>query len=239
MATAKSAAKPKSGLLSRPVIYTFLAGVAVYAYVLQTTGPAPSTHKKTTRTQTQSASLPNGITEEDLTAHFARYKGGTKDPFVPAVATRVADVSPIGGAGGQWALTGVNTVDGVTTASIENSSTNDSEFLKAGDNWNGLHVVEITPDSIVFVNALGQQSKLSFPGNDLTGTGTGSAPAAPAATASSDVPAAVSVPSAPRLPNLGLRPMPVPRPAPTTQSADAPANQQAADNGGDQNNDGQ
>jgi hypothetical protein len=238
MAVVKKAAPGKSKVLSRPVIYTLVAAVAVYAYVLQTQ-PAPSTHRKIshfTRSRSTASTDSGGITDQDLNAHFARYAGGRRDPFVPSVELHPqAPGLPAGGTGGQWSLTGVNTVDGVTTATVENSAGGDSAFLKAGDHWNGLRVIEINQDSVVFENALGQHTTLSFPGNDLTDTGKPGAAVASTATDTNNA-QAPAAPTAPRLPSFGIRPMPVPGPGGNGPGGDQPGGDQPG--GGDQNNGG-
>jgi hypothetical protein len=223
--------KPASKGPSRIVIYTLVGAVAVYAYVLNTTPPAPSTHRTTHVTKKQSSTADNGITPEDLTAHFTRYAAGTKDPFLPAIDLHPGQAPGVpGSGGGEWSLTGVNTIDGVTTATVENPSTADSVFLKAGDRWNGLRVRQVNQDNVVFENALGQDTRLAFPGNnadETNGTTEMSSKGTPA-------PAA---PSAPALPTITILPMQVPAPPPPAAPA---ANDQSAgiDYGGGGNGNG-
>ena len=107
----------------------------------------------------QSASV-----EDDDTIHFPKYKGTARDPFIPAV---VFDNPTVGGPGSlvngsKWELTGINSVNGVVSALIENPETNESVFLQQGDSWHGLRVASISDDSINFVNALGQVTQMGF-----------------------------------------------------------------------------
>jgi len=216
MAVAKSKQKGPSRL----IIYTLVGAVAIYAYVLQTT--PDKTTKKTTKHTTIHKTVANavdGITDEDLNAHFARYAASAKDPFVPAIALRPSTPGVLGETGGQWSLTGVNTIDGVTTATVENPASNDSVFLKVGDSWNGLRVTSITADSVAFQNALGQPTTLSFPGNDVTETGAPDKPEPPAPVSAGGARGLASGTSAGPLPSLSLRPMPVPSPPAITPAA--------------------
>ena len=88
-----------------------------------------------------------------------------RDPFIPGVATDNAsqDASDqIAGGKSEWALTGMNSINGDQTACVENSATNESVFLKKGQTWNGLKVVSIADSGILFENQLGQQTTLGF-----------------------------------------------------------------------------
>jgi len=223
MAVAKVQTKQKGP--SRLIIYTLVGAVAAYAYVLQTT-PDKTTKRTTKHTSTHRtvANAPDGITDADLTAHFARYAPSAKDPFVPAIALRPSTPGVIGESGGQWSLTGVNTIDGVTTATVENAASDDSVFLKVGDSWNGLRVTSITSESVSFENALGQPTTLAFPGNDVTETG---APAKPEPDAPVSSGSTRGLASVPPLPSLTVRPMVIV--APPAPAAPAPA---SADQGG-------
>jgi hypothetical protein len=169
-----------------PVIYVAaLAAVVVLAVFLNTQPPAPSTSHSTHFLRTAQASDPNGISAQDLNAHFPRYNGGKRDPFVPGVALptpqTLAD-SRVGGAGNGWTLTGINSVNGVASALLENSVTGDSVFLQPGDQWNGMRVVSIGTDDILFQNALGRRDSLTFaePKTDDTGQKLSSVPTVPA-----------------------------------------------------------
>jgi len=216
----KQQAKPKGP--SRLIIYTMVGAVAVYAYVLQTT-PDKATHTTRKHTTHRTASATDdGVTDADLNAHFARYATTGNDPFAPAISLHPQSSGSVGGSAGQWTLTGVNTIDGVTTASVENQASNDSVFLKVGDSWNGLKVTSINTDSIALVNGIGQETRLSFPGNDLLDSS--GKPLTTSAVASSG---GISVPNAPPLPSFGVRPMSVPGP---------PGGPGGDPNGGGQNN---
>ena len=149
--------------ISRPVVYSLVGAVVVYAIFFLTQPDAPVTKRRVHMTRVVHAGA-DAFTQEDLTAHFARYPIGKRNPFLPALllGKAVANAHTASGGPGGWTLTGINIINGVPNALIENASANDSVFLKPGDGWKGLRVVSIGSDSIVFVNALGQQTHLSF-----------------------------------------------------------------------------
>lgn len=152
--------------LSRPVVYSFVGAVAVYAIVLLTQPDAPTTrHIIRVATRPSADTDADDITPQDLSAHFPRYAIGKRDPFVPKVVPANAAASPgsgLGKARDPWALTGINVINDTPEALVENSAANDSVFLKRGDHWRGLRVLSIESDAVVFENALGQQTRLAF-----------------------------------------------------------------------------
>ena len=151
--------------LSRPVVYTFVAAVAAYAAVLLTQPDAPAPRRVIhVLTVARPATDPDAITAADLSAHFARYAAGKRDPFVPKVVPVKAGTGPAGAGGTRdvWALTGIYTIDDSLNALVENRTTGDSVSLKRGDRWRGLRVLAIGSDAVVFENALGQHTKIAF-----------------------------------------------------------------------------
>ena len=186
-----------------------LAVVGGVAYVMSSGSDTPAaTHKphmKFGNTTTQADS--SGILPEDLTAQFSRYPGGSRNPFMPVVNSTTA-LSGGGKSSTTWALTGIDTIDGVTTALVENSSTGDSVFLKAGDKWNGMRVTSIGSDSATFVDASGKVTQLSFPVNAPDTTEAGAAPSPQ--TPQQNIPFPVSG----TVPTGGIPPFPVTNVAP-------------------------
>ncbi len=145
--------------ISRPAVYTAVAAVAVYAVVLLTQPDAPApAHKKHPARRARADA--DAFTAADLSAHFARYLGSKRNPFL----SKLPAAKPPPGAGerGEWNLTGINIINGVPNALVENSATGDSVFLKPGDRWRGLRVISIGTDAVAFLNALGQQTHLAF-----------------------------------------------------------------------------
>ena len=152
--------------VSRPIVYTALAAAVTYVVIIVTQPDAPARKHITVISKTTPITLA-GFTEADQTAHFARYTGRMRDSFVPGIATRGASGLGFGngslsnGSGGTWTLTGINEINGSLSALVE-SSTGDSLFLKKGDAWNGLRVLSVESGAVVFLNALGQQTRLAF-----------------------------------------------------------------------------
>jgi hypothetical protein len=164
--------------ISRPVLYTVIVGAIAYAGVVLTEPKAPPAKKappRTTHTAATATDAGSNITPEDLTARFTRYEPQKKahDPFLPHVVTAhalAAAATAAGGSGGalsagrgSWVLTGISAIDGTRSALLENGSTGESVFLKAGDKWNDLRVADVGVQSVAFVNAAGQRTELGFP----------------------------------------------------------------------------
>jgi len=179
--------------VSRPVVWTAVAAVTGYAVVwlTQPTATTPTHHARIGHTTTVVDS--SGITAEDLAAHFPRYQGGSRDPFAPGVvppSTATASLFSVASDGttqSGWALTGIDTINGVTSALIENSKTGDSVNLNVGDTWQGMKVASIGTDAVVFNNVLGLPTRLTF----VT-----TVPDAPSPTAAAAAAAAAATPGA-------------------------------------------
>jgi len=183
--------------------------IAIIAYFMSSGSDAPPTpHKNHKNFGTASSQIDDtsGIMPEDLTAHFPRYPGGSRNPFIPAVVSGSA-LAAGNKTTSSWALTGINSIDGVTTALVENGATGDSVFLKVGDHWNGLHVVSIGSQSATFVDPNGKVTQLSFPlvAPDTTENGS---PSAQAPQQNSPFPVSGTVPTG------GIPPFPVTNVAP-------------------------
>ena len=143
-----------------------ILGVILIAYVAyQDFAPAPPAPAHHNMLSSDMASA-DGILPEDLDAHFNRYIGGSRDPFLPTIfppnSGGQGDLTGVG-KHGSWTLTGINQVNGQSSALVEDDSTGDSVFLQVGDRWNGLRVMAIEDESVRFENAFGQQTELSFP----------------------------------------------------------------------------
>jgi hypothetical protein len=154
--------------ISRSMRNVLIAVVAIGAILYYFTEPDDTQTGPSIRPTSvaPAAPLPSDILPEDLNARFPRYKGGTRDPFVPALLRNGPDdlFGDGGAAGGKgtWALTGINVVNGAVSALVENATTGESVFLSQGDQWRGLKVVGILSDAVIFENALGQQTRLAF-----------------------------------------------------------------------------
>ena len=196
--------------ISRPILYTVLLGVVVFAAVTLT--GSEDTPKKGVKKTTKAASKADGdFTEEDYKAEFARYVGGKRNAFlpkiIPAKATDVVGVGHKPNPMGVWSLTGISVNNKVPTAILENSATQEIQFVQKGDKWNGFRVVAIAAEAITLVNAQKQQMRLTFVAPD-------------AFKPPQNVGATTQNATAP----LGIAPMPVlpPMPANSRQAVPAP-----------------
>ena len=154
--------------LSKPIQWTLILSLFAVVVVFLLPNNQPTTNSRPKTRHTTPASDANGISYDDLNAHFPLYKASTRNPFAALVEAPTAQnigLPVIGAVSAQtsgWTLTGINTVDGVTNALVENTATNGSTFLHVGDTWQGLTVKAIDPDGIVFTNGAGQPTRLSF-----------------------------------------------------------------------------
>lgn len=182
--------------ISRPAVYTFVGAVAIYAGVLLTQPDPPTTPRKAHAVRRAKADA-DALRSDDLNAHFDRYVGGKRNPFLSGLPSGGGKAGA-SGVQGQWTLTGINILNGAASALVENGTTGESVFLRTGDRWRGLRVVAIGAGSVSFLNALGQRTHLAF--KDLD-------PPAPAPGA----PGGMAGASVYRLPPLGtaVAPMPV------------------------------
>jgi hypothetical protein len=189
------------------VILVVGGGIAYYMTLGSDTPVAPHkphTNFGTTASQADS----NAITPQDLTAYFPRYSGGSRDPFDPVVVSGQALRMANGRSASSWSLTGINTIDGVTTALIENSGTGDSVFLKVGDKWNGLRLTSIGSDNATFVDGDGKVTQLSFSDEVSDTSNTESLATAPPLPTGNPLPVPGTVPTG------GIAPFPVSNVAP-------------------------
>jgi hypothetical protein len=145
-------------------LYGALVLVIAFAAYLNWPQDTPTSTHHYVAIQSAGTSQKNDDPADDVNAHFPRYVGTGKNPFIPGVSLNDGQTVGRGNdvGAGKWQLTGIDTVDGVTSALIENSASGQSDFLKVGDTWNGLRVVSIDDDTVNLVNALGQPTQLGF-----------------------------------------------------------------------------
>jgi len=139
-------------------------GIIVVLYLYLTPDSSTVSHPAAIVADDTSDSTATTDVEDDTNVHFPRYVGSNRDPFIPKIAADNPNPNGPGGLvnGKTWQLTGINSINGQTTALLENSQTQQSVFLKVGDGWNGLTVISISDDAVNFVNSLGQVSQLGF-----------------------------------------------------------------------------
>jgi len=168
---------------SKPFLVTIIASALILVWYFLSPQDTTTTHHAAHTTKI--ASNTDGFTAADLDAHFVRYAGGSRDPFIPGVLNVTGNGQSGSLAEGKsgWALTGINSVDGDQTACVENTATNESVFLKKGQTWNGLKVVAVAESGVLFENQLGQQTTLGFkdpePDKGTPGVAAGIDPNAP------------------------------------------------------------
>lgn len=138
---------------------------------------APSSSSKKKKTTT--ASKNSGFLPEDYEAKFASYAVPVRNTFKPLVAKKVvtAPVIPNGGlptgvlpssltgGEGNWMYTGYAEVDGVRQGLLENSSTSESVFLRAGQKWKQLVVRAVAAENMVVAGPDG--TSITIPVGDI------------------------------------------------------------------------
>ncbi|HEX5322385.1 MAG TPA: hypothetical protein VFW40_01265 [Capsulimonadaceae bacterium] len=206
MASVSSVPAKKPRDLTRIIMWSLVgiaAAVLVYAYGAPTPPTGHTRAKRTSPTAAVASADLNAIQPEDLTAHFARYAGGKRDPFVPLIATVASNAAGKAGDQGQWLLTGISSINGIPSALVENSASGESAFLTVDEQWHGLKVKSIASDAVVFVNQLGQETRLAF-ASEAAPDQTAGAGASPPG----NLPSASQVRPLPRIGNLP--PLPIP-----------------------------
>jgi len=146
--------------MSRPVLYLFIATLAVAAYLL-TTPSTPTRHSPKSKPVVSVIATNADYTSEDYKAHFTTPVLVSRNAFNPLVvrknnliaALAAAGAVPADFAGGDpnWFCTGSATVDGVMQILLENKATGDGVFLKQGDHWKNCVVSQVMEDGVVLV----------------------------------------------------------------------------------------
>ena len=148
--------------ISRPIVYSLLGAVVICAAVMNTGSQNTASTKKVTKGSAASAALlSSDVTQDDYKAKFKPYKSHNMDPFEPGVSKNSAFAEFMIGKG-QWTLTGISVIDGVTSALIENESSGDSALLKTGDRWNGFTVQSVDQGSVCLANSSGVKITMAF-----------------------------------------------------------------------------
>ncbi len=145
--------------LSKPMQWIVILALAggVAAYVL-TEPEGGKKNRKPHSTATRSRA-PEGFKPEDMTAQFPRLVGPPRNVFTPKVMAKKSALTA-SGAGGlvkeptkpTWALTGIFIQNGVRMALLENTTTGESQTVKAGQSWMGQAVLAIKPEGVLFSN---------------------------------------------------------------------------------------
>jgi hypothetical protein len=186
--------------VSRTIVWSIVAGITGIAvlWLTQPQTPTTTTHIRASHSAAAAGST-DGITQADLHAHFPRYTGTSRNPFAPLVAEATLPngsspsgftIAGQGGAQSGWSLTGIDTVNGVTSALVENGKTGESVFLHPGQHWQGFRVAALESNAVILTDPAGQQTRLAF----ITTVPDSQKPT-PGPTASTTAPGAASTPS--------------------------------------------
>jgi len=168
--------------ISRPVLYTALAGIAVAAFVLNQEEPAKVAAKvKSKKSTTSTVKDKYGFDEWDRkvkSTDFPQVTITAKNAFQPEVirtkgAAEVAiapDAVPAELASGDpnWFYTGNAELDGKPTALLDNRVTMESEFVSQGQKWKRCTIVKIEPQALVLAGPSGRKVKLTLSTGDMT-----------------------------------------------------------------------
>lgn len=163
--------------INRPLLYAAIAVVGVGIYL----STEPSVTRKGAPRRNASASaasnLPEGFTQQDLTAKFERSTGTAKNAFQPLIARQAGaetaaapDAVPTILTAGEsgWYYTGMAEVDGIPTGLLENRSTGEGVFLKQSEKWKDATVRSISPFVLILVGSNGKSYTLRV--SELSGT---------------------------------------------------------------------
>ncbi len=152
--------------VSRPTIYILVGALAVSAFVLTSPPPKSSTAKSPKLARKGESKVDDTFTAEDYSARFTRLTATPKNVFRPLVASggfgsgavQMPNAIPADFADGEpnWVYTGTAVVDGVPTALVENTTTQDGAFLHHGEKWKLATVAKITPTTLVLAGPGGR-----------------------------------------------------------------------------------
>lgn len=148
-------------LIKKPIFWVATVGLGTAGFVLTSPEEGVAPKAKAPRTS-KSAVAKKGstFTKEDEEASFKPLNVTFKNSFRPVVIRSsggfgsgegAANMIPPDFAGGStgWVYTGSAEIDGAPSALLENRSTGDGVFLRAGERWKSASVVKITPTSVI------------------------------------------------------------------------------------------
>jgi hypothetical protein len=158
-------------LIKKPIFWIGVAAVGVVGWMAtapEETGSSLAT-TRVTKKKAPSKKTTVAYVEEDYNATFEPVNIELKNSFQPIIARKGAGLGvgegqansiPAEFAGGDsgWFFTGNAEIDGVPTALLENRSTGEGVFLKAGERWKSAMVSQIMPDSVVMKGPSGTKT---------------------------------------------------------------------------------
>lgn len=158
-------------LIKKPVFWVSILAVGAAGWVLTTPeeSAAKATGPKTTRKKTSTKKTVVQFTDADFEANFKPLNSELKNAFVPLVARKTggfgngdgaANVIPADFTGGDsgWVYTGNAEIDGSSMALLENRTTGEGVFLKAGERWKSAAVSKILTDAVVMTGPSGTKT---------------------------------------------------------------------------------
>jgi len=159
-------------LIKKPIFWIGIVGIAAVGWIATTPEATPAksgTGAKVTRKKSSNKKAAVQFEEQDFKANFEPLNIELKNAFVPIVARKnggfggadgQANAIPLdftGGDGG-WLYTGNAEIDGVPNALLENRTTGEGVFLRAGERWKSAVVSKILSDSVVMKGPSGTKT---------------------------------------------------------------------------------
>lgn len=152
--------------ISRPILYSTLALVAVGAYLFTEDQAAQRARSVKRKPVASKSKFPEGYNETDFKAKFERLAEPIKDSFKPLVERKRggsevalspnAAPSVLTGGDPNWVYTGMAEIDGAPTGLLENKVTGESNFVQRSENWKSARVGSITPYSLILIGDNGR-----------------------------------------------------------------------------------
>lgn len=159
-------------LIKKPVFWIGIVGLAAVAWIATTPEATPTksgSGAKLTRKKNSNKKAVVQFEDQDFKANFQPLNIELKNAFVPIVARKSggfggadgqANAIPLDFTGGDsgWLYTGNAEIDGVANALLENRSTGEGVFLRAGERWKSCVVSRVLSDSVVMKGPSGTKT---------------------------------------------------------------------------------
>lgn len=149
-------------LIKKPLFWVSILAVGAAGWVLTNPEDAPkkSTPSRVTKKKTSNKKTTVQFIDADFEADFKPLNSELKNAFQPIVIRKsggfgggegAANVIPADFTGGDtgWVYTGNAEIDGASMALLENRTTGEGVFLKAGERWKSAAVSKILTDAVV------------------------------------------------------------------------------------------
>ena len=157
-------------LIRKPLFWVSILTVGVAGYVM--TAPEPTGTRsaaKPIKKKSSSKKVVVQFTKDDFDADFKPLNSELKNAFMPIVARKsggfgngdgAANVIPADFTGGDtgWVYTGNAEIDGSAMALLENRTTGEGVYLKAGERWKSAAVSKILSEAVVMTGPSGTKT---------------------------------------------------------------------------------